>query len=195
MTISSIAVASGKGGVGKTLLACALAQVSGWPLLDTDPQCSASNWADDREDEPPVITTQLARVEAELHRRPQAVIDTPGALVGNLTQALAAVDLVLLPTSDNRLELDALPASLTLAQQSGRPAVVLLNRINPRSEVGDLITLLAEELGATVCPVVIRERASHKRAMNAGRTALELEPDSAAAQEITALWSWLQEWR
>lgn len=193
MSLSTIAVTNGKGGVGKTMLACALAQIADWALLDADPQCNAVGWSDDREGDPPVVVTQLVRLTADLRRYPQAVIDTPGAVVGNLSLAMNAADLIVIPTSDGRPELDVLPNTLALAQQSGKPTVVVLNKINPLSDVSSLAAGLTEALGVTVCPVVIRERVTHKRAMAAGRTAVELEPTSAAADEIRALWAWLQE--
>ena len=193
MSLSTIALASGKGGVGKSFLACSLAQLSGWTLLDTDPQCSATAWGDTRDETPLVITTQLLWVATELKRHSQAIIDTPGALIGNLSSAMAAVDLVVIPANDNRFELEALPATLAIAQQCGKPAVVVLNRITPRADVREVIAYITEELSATVCPVVIRERAAHKRALLNGQTAQEAEPDSPAAAEIRDLWAWLQE--
>jgi chromosome partitioning protein len=45
--------------------------------------------------------------------------------------------------------------------------------------------------GFTVCPVVIHNRAAHGDAGNVGRSAAEMEPNGRAAQEITALYSYI----
>ena len=194
MSLSTIAVASGKGGVGKTTLAIALAQVSGWTLLDADPQGSALGWAERRDVAVPTVTAAAAAMlAAQLQQHPRAIVDLPGALVGDIAPALARVDLVLVPTTDGVLELDALPESVAIALEVGARPVVVLNRINPRGAVDALVAGLADALGVPVSPVVIRERASHRRALGLGRTALEIEPTSPAATDIRALWAWLQE--
>lgn len=191
MSLSTIAVASGKGGVGKTTLAIALAQISGWHLVDADPQQSARGWVENREATEPVVSvTPLGQVPLLL--TPETIVDLPGALVGDLTPTLARVDLVLIPTTDAPLELDALPASVRLARNAGARPVVVLNRINPRGSVDALVSDLARLLQVPVSPVVVRERAVHRRAMGLGLTAAELEPTSPAATDIRALWAWLQ---
>jgi chromosome partitioning protein len=189
--VSSIAVFSGKGGVGKSTIAAALAQLTGSTLLDCDPQLSASDWGDRRSDPPTVIATQLGRVAPLLQEHPQAIIDTPGALVGNVVAALQAVDLVLVVTGDRQPEIDAVPATLQVAQQAGRPVVMLLNRLHPFTDP-TAITLALKSLGATVCPVVVRERSAHYKAWTLGQTAAEYQPEGDAAREIQLLWQWLE---
>lgn len=193
MSLSTIAVSAGKGGVGKTTLAIALAQLAGWSLLDADPQRSAVGWAERRESPAPTVAAApMAQLATQLQQHPRAVIDLPGALVGDVGPALARVDLVVIPTTDGPLELDTLPASVAIALEVGARPVVVLNRINPRGAVDALVADLAEALQVPVSPVVIRERASHRRALSVGRTAVELEPTSPAATDIRALWAWLQ---
>lgn len=187
----SIAVFSGKGGVGKTTLAAAIAQVSGRTLIDTDPQLTATDWGDRRTAQSSVISAQLGRVPQLLTQHPGAVIDTPGALVGSLSQALRAVDLVLLVTGDGQCEIDALPASLDMVQSTGKRVITLLNRLHPRINPEPLMALITD-LGSEVCPVVVRERSIHRRAWVEGQTALEHDPNSPAATEVRTLWHWIE---
>lgn len=187
----SIAVFSGKGGVGKTTIAAALAQISGRTLIDTDPQLTATDWGDRRTAAPSVISAQLGRVPQLLTQHPGAVIDTPGAMVGNLSAALRAVDLVLLVTGDGQPELDALPASIDTAIAAGTPFWVVLNRLHPRVSHDSLVEVITD-LNAPVCPIVIRERSAHRRAWMDGQTAIEAEPDGKAADEVHRLWQWLE---
>ena len=191
MSIKSIAVFSGKGGVGKTTLAAALAQISGRTLIDCDPQLTATDWGDRRTAAPSVISAQLGRVPLLVEQQRRVVVDTPGALIGNLTAALRAVDLVVLVTGDGQPEIDALPASIDAAVGTGTPVVVVLNRIHPLSSCGELIEVIAG-LGATVCPEVVRERSAHRRAWVDGQTAVEYDPDSTAAAEVHRVWQWLE---
>jgi chromosome partitioning protein len=190
MSIRHIAVFSGKGGVGKSTLSAALAQLSGAVLVDCDPQLTATDWGDRREASPEVVSAQLGRVPVLLEQHARAVIDTPGVLLGNVHLALEAVDLVVLVTGDRQPEIDALPASLHSARQSGTPIVVLINRVHPSSDPNPLQEYI-QLLGATVCPIVMRERAAHYHAWAQGQTAIEFDPSSAAAAEVQQVWSWL----
>ncbi|WP_338438780.1 cellulose synthase operon protein YhjQ/BcsQ [Synechococcus elongatus] len=190
--VNSVAIFSGKGGVGKSTIAAALAQLSDSTLLDCDPQLSVSDWGDRRSGSPSVIATQLGRVPALLQQHQQIIVDTPGALVGNVITALQSVDLVLVITSDRQLEIDALPATLQVARQANKPTAVLLNRLHPKTDPRSIFAIL-QALNATACPVVIRERSAHYRAWTLGKTAAEYQPDSDAAQEIRQLWQWIKE--
>ncbi|WP_126148395.1 ParA family protein [Synechococcus elongatus] len=190
--VNSVAIFSGKGGVGKSTIAAALAQLSDSTLLDCDPQLSVSDWGDRRGSSPLVIATQLGRVPALLQQHKKIVIDTPGALVGNVITALQSVDLILVITSDRQLEIDALPATLQVASQANKPTAVLLNRLHPLTDPRSVFEIL-QAFDATACPVVIRERSAHYRAWTLGKTAAEYQPDGDAAHEVRQLWNWIQE--
>lgn len=188
----TIAVFSGKGGVGKSLIACSLAQLTNRILIDTDPQLSSSDWGDLRTSPPEVISAQMGRIPALVQKYQECIIDTPGAITGNGMAALRAVDLILVPTGDRQPELNAVPATLDVAAQAGKPVVLVLNRLHPFTDPTPVKAAL-EELGSIVCPVVLRERSAHYKAVALGQSALEYEPDGAAATEIRALWDWIQE--
>ena len=189
--VRSIAVFSGKGGVGKTTIAATLAQIAGLTLIDADPQCSSLDWAELREAKTPeVVSSPLVRLPKLLEQLPGCVIDLPGALVGNVAPVLAAVDLVLLVTGDRQHELNALPQSLELVAQAGTPCHVILNRLHPFSDPAPVVELV-QEIGGQVAPVYLRERAAHYKAASQGLTAVEFEPDGAAAAEVLKLWDWI----
>mgnify|MGYP006279930913 CR=1 FL=1 len=190
--VSSIAVFSGKGGVGKTTISIALAQYTGKVLIDADPQCSATDWADMRSGgSPTVISAQLNRVPKLLEQHPQVIIDTPGAIAGNIQTALREVSLILLVTGDRQFELNALSQSVDMGISVGKPVVVLLNRLHPFTDPAPIREAI-QGLDVEVCPIVIRERSAHYKSLVHGQTAAEYEPEGAAATEIAQLCQWLE---
>lgn len=186
----TIAVFSGKGGVGKSTIAAALAVAAGDSIiLDADPQATLATWGDRRNQEPSVLTVPMSRVgltAAKLQTR-YAFIDTPGALVGGVLDVLRAADLVLVPTPIDQFDLDALGGTLDALSMAGRPSALVINRLHP-SATAETALEIVQDIGCAVCPIVVRERASHKRAAIDGLTALESEPNSPAALEIQQVW-------
>src|SRR4249920_1938204 len=94
----TVAVIAQKGGVGKTTLALHLAVEAAKGgrvvIIDTDPQASAAQWADERQaPQPAVVTCPASRLPVSLHTARQsgahtAFIDTAPAVE---SPALAAV--------------------------------------------------------------------------------------------------------
>lgn len=192
MTVQHVALFSGKGGVGKTTIAVSLAQHSERLLVDADPQCSAADWADMREAlYPKVIATPLARLPRLLAEYPASVIDMPGSLSTGAVAALETVDLTLVVTTDHQFELNALRQSLDIVRTAGSRSVVLLNKLHPFTDPTPVVEAI-EGLGVQVCPVVVRERSPHYKALTQGLTAMEYDPEGAAANEIRNLWKWIE---
>lgn len=189
----SIAVFSGKGGVGKSTISAALAQHRNCPLIDCDPQLTAFDWGERRSTSLPVVSAHLARVPSLLKEYPGAIVDTPGLLVGNLATVFKAVDLVLLVTGDRQPELDALPASIDMVKDSGAEFAIVVNRVHPFANADPLVEFI-RSLDATllVYSKALRERSQHYKAWPLGQTAMELDPESAAANEIHDLNYWLE---
>jgi chromosome partitioning protein len=133
----------------------------------------------------------LARLPRAIAEHDATIIDMPGALTAGSHNALQAADLVLVVTGDRQFELNALEMSVSMAKSSGSRTVLLLNRVHPFTDATGIIEVL-ESLDVEVCPVVVRERSPHYKALTQGLTAAEFEPDGAAAAEIARLWQWLE---
>lgn len=77
----SVALLAQKGGTGKTTLALSLAVAAGQRgavavVIDLDPQATACNWGDRRQDETPVIVdAQPARLQQALERAKVGGVD------------------------------------------------------------------------------------------------------------------------
>jgi chromosome partitioning protein len=143
-----IAVASQKGGVGKTTLALGLAAVtadsSGRPLVvDVDPQGSATEVAESAGDDLPFDFTAESD-PAVLGQLRQArdidtvIIDCPGSLEGQdvLGQVLAAADLVIIPMIPERASITPTVRTARLAEAAGVPYRVVLNQVDPLRGAG-----------------------------------------------------------
>jgi cellulose biosynthesis protein BcsQ len=107
---------------------------------------------------------------------------------GILEQAIATADLVLVPTGPSELDLAAVASAAAMAERAGVPFRFVLNRALSRSRLAGQADAALQERGNLLCPPV-HQRVAVAAAMTDGRTALETEPDGAAAYELAALWS------
>lgn len=201
-----VALLNQKGGVGKTTLALHLA--GQWTrqgrrvlLIDADPQGSALDWSQQRATEglPRLFSVVgLARdtlhIEApELARgMDHVVIDGPPRVANLLRSALFACDLALIPVQPSPLDGWASAEMLKLIDQARifKPEIgarFLLNRYPARTLIA---RATAESLAEHNPPLLahhVGQRVVFADAMQTGRLVSEIDPESAAAREITAL--------
>lgn len=202
----TVAVISQKGGAGKTTLAIHLATAAAAEgvalIIDTDPQATASRWAQWRGDRDPEVVDcgapsllahklgRAAELGAEL-----AVIDTPPHADAMARQAAKLADLILIPCRPRAFDLAAIEASSELVKASGKPAFVVFNAGPPRAPViyREAADVVGTGFGLPIAPVVLPERAAFHHSAAAGRTAPESHADGKAAEKIKALWLWTRE--
>lgn len=202
--MTTIAIVSQKGGVGKTTLAihiAAAAHAAGYVtcLIDLDPQATAAAWGDWREgNAPEVITTPPTRLARTIQAAREAgaqvvVIDTPPNADAAAREAVRAADLILIPARPRVFDLHAVATTAALVE--GFPAGkawLVLNALPAGATrlMADAIQAVGA-MGLRTCPVTLTERAPFHRAPAVGKVAMESDPTSKAAQEIAALWLWL----
>ncbi|MEM9010463.1 MAG: ParA family protein [Pseudomonadota bacterium] len=188
-----ITFAQQKGGAGKSTVAAQLAVAFAAKyrvaVLDLDPQGSLSRWASVRDD--PALPCQASkdwRAGSDLRDAARShdlvIADCPGNAEVLLRAALRESDLVLLPAQPTSVDLWASAPVLAMAAEEKTPAAVILNRVPPRG------TELPEEFPpapAQLLAARLGNRIAFSRAFAQGRTAMEVEPRSKAAEEVRAL--------
>jgi chromosome partitioning protein len=194
-----IAVASQKGGSGKTTIAAHLAvraDAAGHGpvvLIDTDPQGSLAEWWRARAEDTPhlasVMPEALAANLAELrsYGTALAVIDTPPALTGSIEQVIAMADLILIPVRPSPHDLRAAGGTVELARKAGKPFLFVVNSASPRASITAQAVAALSEHGR-VAPVILYQRTEFAASMIDGRTVMETAGSGRSAQEIAELW-------
>jgi chromosome partitioning protein len=200
----TIAVVSQKGGAGKTTLAVHLASKSAelgkvTLLVDTDPQATASRWAQWRGDQDPevidcgaptLLASKLSKAQdlgAEV-----VVIDTPPHADAMARQAARLADLILVPCRPKAFDLAAIETTAELVRSVRKPAFVVLMAGPPKAPLiyREASELIEGQFGLPLAPVTLPERAAFHHSTARGETAAEVFADSRAAAEIEALWAW-----
>ena len=198
-----LAVASQKGGPGKTTLAAHLAveaeRAGAGPvaLVDADPQASLSEWWNAREVETPVfVRTKVERLSEDIKRMVAfgirlLVIDTPPAITQTIEDVIRVSDLVLIPARPSPHDLRAASATIDIVERLRRPMVFVINGASSRARITSEAVFALSQHG-TLAPAIVHQRTDFAASMIDGRTVTELDPASRSAEEISLLWEYLQ---
>jgi chromosome partitioning protein len=196
----TIVLAAAKGGVGKTCLASALAVAA--PLLDPrlrvaiadlDPQGSLKAWWNLRgSDQPHLVDLRgrpLAKVRSALRQEgfDLLIVDCPPGFSTTMNEAIRAANVAVIPTGSSSLDLGAIASTAEMAEAAGVAHYCVLNRAVFRSRLAGRAVTALRERGVRLLPVV-HQRVAVAEAMAVGLTAMETQPNGAAAGELSALW-------
>lgn len=187
-----MAVASRKGGSGKTTLAGHLAvqaERAGFgqiALVDTDPQGSLSDWWNERKAETPVFArTIIAQLPRDIERMKRLgisllIVDTPPAITLTIAHVIKVSDLVVIPTRPSPHDLRAAGATIELAERMGKPMIFVINGATPRARITSQAVIALSQHG-TLAPSIIHQRTDFASSMIDGRTVMEGGPGRAGA--------------
>ena len=199
-----LAMASQKGGSGKTTLSGHLAvqaqRAGSGPvvLIDIDPQGSLSDWWNERETEFPAFAqTTVARLAADLEVLRQqgfklAVIDTPPAITMAIQSVIQVAELIVIPTRPSPHDLRAVGATVDLCDRAGKPLIFVVNAATPKARITAEAAVALSQHG-TVAPVTIHQRTDFASSMIDGRTVMEIDPKGRSAAEVVGLWSYISD--
>ena len=199
-----LAIASQKGGVGKTTLAGHIAvqaeRMGAGPvaLIDTDPQGSLADWWNDRVADTPVFAqTSVMQLDDDIERMrelgfPLLVIDTPPAITSTISKVISVSDLVLIPTRPSPHDLRSVGRTVNLAEEAGKPLVFVVNNASSRAHITNEAVIALSQHG-TLAPAIIHQRTDFASSMVDGRTVMEIPRKSPSAEEIAQLWQYLDD--
>lgn len=203
----TIAIVNQKGGSGKSTIAECLAVAAheagrASAILDLDPQGTAYAWSKRRESaNPPVLSVTAAnyRDQWEALRAAGAdlvILDTPARLQDTVLNAAAIADLVIVPAKTTVKDLERIESSVDLATTRGaKPVIVVFNQVRPQATRSTAATTALRGMDLDICPVRLGYRVAFEDADLSGETPLETEPDGKAAEEIRALYQFVEKMR
>ncbi len=198
--MKTLAILAQKGGSGKTTLAvhmavCATRQNLRTALIDLDPQGSAHDWNESREDGEKLDAVKASSGQlATLLKHAKAagadlvIIDTAPHSDSAAAIVAQLADFVLMPCRPARFDLKAIGSTAQVANLAKTPAAVVLNAA-PRGKLAEEARAALEQQGITVIEPVLQQRAAYSHAVIDGRSVHEYEPDGKAAAEIDALFA------
>lgn len=198
-----LAIIAQKGGSGKTTVAvhmavCAARQKLRTAIIDLDPQGSAFDWNESREDGDKLDAVraspgQLAALlkQARAAGADLVIVDTAPHSDSAAAIAAQLADFVLMPCRPARFDLKAIGATAQIAKLAKTPAAVVINAA-PRGKLAEEARAALEQQGITVMDAVLQQRAAYSHAVIDGRSVHEYEPDGKAAWEIDTLFACMQ---
>lgn len=190
------------GGAGKTTIATHLVralQLAGADVLlvDSDPQGSARDWSAVREDQPvPVVGIDRPTIERDLKsvaRKDFVVIDGAPQAHDLAVSAMKAADLVLIPVQPSPYGIWATSDLVDLVKQrieltDGKlKAAFVVSRAIKGTKIGAEVSEALAGYGLPILQARITQRVIYPSSAASGMTALDLEPNSEAAEEVRAL--------
>ncbi|MGA7328486.1 MAG: ParA family protein [Rhodomicrobium sp.] len=210
-----VTVAQQKGGTSKTCLAIHMAAEAARKghyaaILELDRQGTASSWGekrpyvedmfkdiDPRKVFPEVVHVDTARLYTALSALQKAgaslvVIDLPGTHSPAITPAIRAADFVLIPSRPNEVDLAASAETLASVNRLNKPYAYVLTFIPSTGGRTEEARDALEEEGHTVAPGGLGQLVDFADAIAAGTTVQELKPQGRAAEQVRALWKWLE---
>jgi chromosome partitioning protein len=199
-----ITLASRKGGAGKSTLtahlaACAHAAGRRCLVIDADPQRSLSLWHQLRSDGGPPLESATKGIDravafAMLEGYDWIFIDTAPTTWVVVQEAIRAATLVVIPARPGFFDLNAVRETVATARERDKPYAVVLNAAPAKRDEREapVVAQARSFLAQHEIPVwhgQISQRAGYALSLAAGSSAVEIEPGSAAAGEISGLWS------
>lgn len=207
--MQTIVLATQKGGAGKSTLAISLALAAiraghNVRLIETDQQGTISNWKRRRPYAAPIVEPIYAAREVEQRLQSLgregvtvAIVDTAGGISAATNSAIRYADFCLIPTRPSIADIEATAATLSVVRAWHKPFAYVLNQtpIRAAARLAGAENLLsceaALDIGDILAKPLVVMRNDHQDALSAGLAVCEHAPGGKSAEEIRALWQWL----
>ncbi|KRR03958.1 chromosome partitioning protein ParA [Bradyrhizobium jicamae] len=207
--MQTIVLATQKGGAGKSTLAISLALAAiraghNVRLIETDTQGTLSNWKRRRPYAAPIVEPIYAAREVEQRLQSLGregvtvtIVDTAGGITAATNSAIRYADFCLIPARPSIADIEATAATLSVVRAWRKPFAYVLNQTPIRSaaRLAGAENLLGDEAALDAADIVARPvivmRNDHQDALIAGLAVCEHAPGGKSAEEIRALWQWV----
>lgn len=197
-----VSIHSLKGGTGKTMLATNMAveaERAGHTvaLIDLDPPATAAKWGDRRESESPaVIATPSSRLKhwlevAQSNGASLAILDTSPSPDPFQHDVIKSSSLVVIPCQPSLPDIEAIEPTVMTVQSHDKPCFVVLNMVRPNTGLDIHARKSINKYGVACAPMQIGSRVGFIHAYYSGASITEIEPKSKSADEIRALYRYL----
>lgn len=203
--VKVIVVTARKGGTGKSTISSHLSVCAGpnTILIDTDDQAnegSCSTWIEARKEETPRFFSyddfknhgleKLIQVAEDNHAE-YVIVDTAPTADKNITDMMRLADIILIITEPSFFPLKSLPRSLKMVQASGKPHLVVLNKVRENRLEANETRAWFTESGLPF--VQVNDLAPISRALPSGKTVHEFAPTTKSAEQVSELWNKITE--
>lgn len=197
-----IAIASLKGGVGKSTIAinfavCLHRAGHRTLIIDLDSQGTCQSWSavasDNEYDGPPVVGMNGKSLRKDIDSVSKGfdvvVIDTPPRLSVEQRAAMLAADIVVMPVTPGPADVWSLRETISLLEEAKeyRPelkAVTVLNRADPRTTISEVTLQTINDAEPPVLNTPLGNRVAFGEAIASGQGVIDYAPDSKASIEI-----------
>ncbi len=208
--MQTIVLTTQKGGSGKSTLSISLALAAiraghNVRLIETDPQGTVSNWKRRRPYASPIVEPIYDARKLEERLRLIArdgvtvtIVDTAGGETAATNSAIRHADLCLIPTRPSIADIEATAATLRVIRAWHKPFAYVLNQtpIRAAARLAGAEHALGAEAALEAADIVAQPfivmRNDYQDALSAGLAVCEHAPDGKSAEEIRALWQWVE---
>ena len=120
-----------------------------------------------------------------------AVIDTPPAITDAIRAVVMTATLVIIPTRPSPHDLRAVGSTVELVQGAGKPFVFAVTQAKPNTRL-TVQALVALSAHGVVAGSIMHDRVDYAGSMIDGRTVLETDGKGKSAEEMRALWAFIE---
>jgi chromosome partitioning protein len=205
-----ITIGNGKGGVGKSTIACNLAVESAKSgirtlLVDSDSQQSSMDFRAARGDNETLPQFQaISLVKNTIHKDVREfkdfsliIIDAGGRDTAVFRSALLACDTLIIPVLPSQYDIWAANDTIGILNEAQAfkdiNACFIMNQLIPNAHVSKEAIDALSQYNIPVLETRLHARVAYKQSISEGKGATEYD-NGKAAGEITALWTEVKKW-